>query len=81
MRDCAAAAATFAVVDNVWLGIVARRPQKVTGFAERGASSMRAYINHGLIGATVFLTPVLAAFGALLSRAGGLTTRHQLGRP
>jgi hypothetical protein len=70
-----ASVATFAVVDNVWLDIVSRQPQKVTGFAASHASSMRAYINEGLIGAALFLTVVLAVFGGLLGRAGGLTHR------
>ena len=33
--------ATFAVVDNVWLDIVARQRPKVEGFAQSNAASMR----------------------------------------
>ncbi|HTJ39484.1 MAG TPA: hypothetical protein VL738_40165 [Dactylosporangium sp.] len=74
----AATVATFAVVDNVWLDIVSRQQAKIDGFAHSGASSMRAYINQGLIGAALFLTAVLAGFGALLSRAGGLSHTRRL---
>lgn len=42
---------TFAVVDNVWLDIVAQQPTKIDGFARSGAGSMREFINDGLIGA------------------------------
>jgi hypothetical protein len=62
---------TFFLVDNVWLDIVARQQAKIDGLAQSGGGSMRAYINHGLIGAAVFLTLVLAAFGTALSWIGG----------
>ncbi len=68
--------ATFAIVDNVWLDVVARQQTKIDGFAHSGAASMRAYINNGLIGAAVFLTVALGAFGAALSLAGGLVGRE-----
>jgi len=64
-------AATFFFVDNVWLDIVARQPQKIAGLAESGGGSMRAYINKGLIGPTIFFPLVLAAFGAMFALAGG----------
>lgn len=68
--------ASFAVVDNVWLDVVARQQPKIDGFAQSGATSMRAYLNHGLIGAAVFLSVALGVFGAALSLAGGLTVRR-----
>ena len=52
---------TFAVVDNVWLGIVSQQQTKIDGFASSGAASMREYLNHSLIGPAVFFR-----------RAGGL---------
>jgi hypothetical protein len=70
--------ATFAVVDNVWLDIVARQPAKIDGFAHSGAGSMREYISHGLIGTAVFLTAGLAAVGMALSLAGGVIGRNPL---
>jgi hypothetical protein len=62
--------ATFAVVDNVWLDVVAQQQTKIDGLAHSGAASMREYINDGLIGPAVFLTLALGAFGAVLSLAG-----------
>jgi hypothetical protein len=70
--------ATFAVVDNVWLDIVAQQQPKVDGFAHSGAGSMREYVNHGLVGAAVFLTVGLGVAGAVLGRAGGLVSRGRL---
>ena len=63
--------ATFAVVDNVWLDVVARQQTKIDGFAGSGAGSMREYINDGLVGAAVVLTVALGVFGAALSLVGG----------
>jgi hypothetical protein len=67
--------ATFAIVDNVWLDIVAQQQAKIDGFAHSGAGSMRAYINHGLIGTAVVLTAGLGALGVALSLAGGVIGR------
>jgi hypothetical protein len=64
--------ATFAVVDNVWIDVVAQQQSKIDGFAHSGAGSMREFINHGLIGAAVFLTVGLGVLGAALGWAGGL---------
>jgi uncharacterized membrane protein YeiB len=68
--------ATFTLVDNVWLDIVAQQQAKIDGFAHSGAASMREYINDGLIGAAVFLTVALGVFGAVLSLVGGLVGRE-----
>jgi hypothetical protein len=69
---------TFAVVDNLWLDVVAQQQSKIDGFAHSGAGSMREFINHGLIGVAVFLTVGLGALGAALSWAGGLVGREPL---
>ena len=65
--------ASFAIVDNVWLDIVAQQQTKIDGFAHSDATSMRNFINEGLIGVTVFLTIGFGAIGAVLGLAGGLT--------
>ncbi|GAB1692869.1 hypothetical protein [Krasilnikovia sp. M28-CT-15] len=70
--------ATFAVVDNVWLDIVAQQQPKIEGFAHSSATSMRAFINHGLIGVAVVLTAGLGLLGAALSWAGGIVGREPL---
>jgi hypothetical protein len=64
--------ATFAVVDNVWLDIVARQQPKIDGFAHSHAASMRDYINSGLAGTAVGLPIMLGIIGAVLGLAGGL---------
>jgi hypothetical protein len=71
-------AAAFAIVDNVWLDIVAQQQTKIEGFAHSDAASMREFINHGLIGTAVFLTAGLGILGAALSRAGGLVGRNPM---
>jgi hypothetical protein len=61
-----------AVVDNIWLGTVSRQPQKIDGLAHSGAASMRAYINHGLIGPAIFAVIALGIIGAIMGAAGGM---------
>jgi hypothetical protein len=68
-------AVTFAVVDNIWLDIVAQQQTKIDGFAHSGAASMREFINDGLIGVAVVLPIALGVFGALFGLAGGLAGR------
>lgn len=70
--------ATFAVVDNVWLDVVAQQQSKIDGFAHSGAGTMREFINHGLIGPAIFLTGALGVLGAALSWAGGLVGHEPL---
>lgn len=70
---------TFAVIDNVWLGIVSRQPQKIEGFAHSGAASMRAYVNHGLIGPAVFAVIFFGIAGAVLGAFGGMVGERSSG--
>ena len=74
-------AATFAVVDNVWLDVVAQQQTRIDGFAHSGAGSMREFVNLGLIGVAVFLTLGLGVLGAALSWAGGLVGREPIQPP
>lgn len=69
---------TFAVVDNVWLGIVSQQQTKIDGFASSGAASMREHLNHSLIGPAVFFTVGLGVLGAALGGLGGFTERARL---
>jgi len=66
---------TFAVVDNVFLDVVSQQQAKITAFAASGETSMRTFINNGLIGGAVFLTLVFAVMGAGLSFAGNWAQR------
>lgn len=70
--------AMFALVDNVWTDVVARQQTKIDGFARSGATSMRAYLNHSLIGPALFFTAGLGAIGAILGGLGGLAGRPGL---
>jgi hypothetical protein len=63
---------SFAVVDNIWLGTVSRQPQKIDGFAHSGATSMRAYINHDLIGPAIFAVVAFGIVGAIMGAIGGM---------
>ncbi|HEY1485257.1 MAG TPA: hypothetical protein VGF84_04070 [Micromonosporaceae bacterium] len=63
---------SFAIVDNIWLGTVSRQPQKIDGFAHSGAASMRAYINHDLIGPALFAVIALGIIGAIMGAVGGM---------
>ena len=63
---------TFLVVDNVWHDVVAQQQTKIDGFARSGATSMRSYINKGLLGPAVFFAAFFGIVGLGLSLAGGL---------
>ncbi|WP_027345669.1 hypothetical protein [Hamadaea tsunoensis] len=62
---------TFLAVDNIWLDIVSRQPQKIQALADSGGGSMRASINRGLLGALVGMPILLGAFGTVFSVIGG----------
>ncbi|HXO19150.1 MAG TPA: hypothetical protein VOA87_04410 [Thermoanaerobaculia bacterium] len=66
---------TFALVDNLFLDLVSRQPEKLWGFQHSEYHSMRAYINHGLLRGLFFALPVMAAVGAALGGLGGLAAR------
>jgi hypothetical protein len=63
--------ATFAVVDNVFLRIVSQQQAKIEGLRESGMTSMRGFINTGLVPAGIFMTLEFAVFGILLAAVGG----------
>ena len=66
---------TYAVVDNVFLGVVSRQSAKIDGLAASGMDSMRMYINTSLLLGFCVLSGFLAIAGAGLAVAGGLTSR------
>jgi hypothetical protein len=74
-------AATFAVVDNVWLDVVAQQQSKINGFAHSDAGSMQGYIDEGLIGVPLFPSLGVGVLGAALSWADGLADRQPLPPP
>ncbi|GIG56144.1 hypothetical protein Lfu02_05160 [Longispora fulva] len=66
---------TFAFVDNVFLDTVSRQQAKIDGFAHSDASSMRTYINLGLLQAAAFLTCFFSIAGAVLASGGAALSR------
>ncbi len=64
---------TFVAVDNVFLGIVSRQPEKIWLFEHSGHATMRAYVNAARALLTVL--PVLTACGAVLGAVGSLLGR------
>jgi hypothetical protein len=66
-------AGTFFAIDNIFLSIVSQQQTKIDGLAQSGMGSMRAYLNHDLIGPLVFWTVGFAVLGAVLAVAGGAT--------
>jgi uncharacterized membrane protein len=71
--------ATFALVDNLFLQIVSQQQAKVEGLRESGMTSMRAYINSGLVPAGVVMTLEFAVLGIVLAAAAGAV--YDLRRP
>ncbi len=67
---------TFFAVDNVFLDTVSQQQTKIDGLARSGMSSMREYINRGLLGALPFLTVFFGFAGAVLSAAGATAARR-----
>ncbi|HVT15983.1 MAG TPA: permease prefix domain 2-containing transporter [Thermoanaerobaculia bacterium] len=66
---------TFAVVDNVFLDIVSRQPEKIFGLQHSGYRSMRAYINVGVLRGFLLALPILTLAGALCGAIGGVFAR------
>ena len=78
----------FAVVDNLFLDVVSRQPDKIAAFHNSGYHSMRESINAGLLTGAIFGIPFVTllgagagALGALISRAVGGRGRQSLQRP
>jgi hypothetical protein len=66
-------AGTWFAIDNIFLSIISKQQTKIDGLAQSGMSSMRADLNHNLIGPLVFWTVGFAVLGAVLAIAGGAT--------
>jgi hypothetical protein len=65
----------FVLIDNVFLDIVSRQPEKIWGFQQSQYPSMRSYLNHTFVRSFFIVLPVLTAAGALFGAAGGLAGR------
>jgi hypothetical protein len=65
----------FAVIDNAFLDIVSRQPEKIWGFQQSHYPSMRSYLNHTFVRSLFTVLPVLTAAGALIGAVGGAAAR------
>jgi hypothetical protein len=63
---------TFVAIDNLFLDVVMRQPDKVSGFAHSGLTSQRDYVNRGNLLGFVTVMPTMTAIGALCGTIGGL---------
>lgn len=68
--------ATFAVIDNAFLSIVSHQQGKIDGFRDSGMTSMRAYINGGLVATAPGVAIILTAAGAVLAPIGAALARE-----
>jgi hypothetical protein len=66
---------TFVVIDNVFLDIVSRQPEKIWGLRQSHAPDMRSYINHTFVKSFLLVLPVLTVAGALFGALGGAAAR------
>lgn len=69
------AMATFFAVDNLFIEIVSRQPEKALGFATSDYRSMRDYINAGLLRGLAVGVPAAALVGAMLGALGARLRR------
>jgi hypothetical protein len=65
----------FVAIDNLFLDIVSRQPEKIWGFQHSHAPSMRAYVNQGLVRGFCFVLPIQTAIGGLFGLLGGAAGR------
>jgi len=68
---------TFAIVDNIFLDVVSQQIDKVNAFhAQTTYTSMRDFINDGLLRGTVIVLPVVAVVGGFLGALASLVRRR-----
>jgi|HubBroStandDraft_3_1064219.scaffolds.fasta_scaffold23222_4 hypothetical protein len=65
----------FFVIDNVFLDLVSRQPEKIWQLQHSHFHSMRAILNAAHARAVVFVLPLLTLAGAVCGAAGGLAGR------
>jgi hypothetical protein len=71
---------TFVVIDNLFLDVVMRQPDKATAFRLSGMTSQRDFVNAGNLRAFLLVPPVFAAMGASCGALGGVVRRQLGGR-
>jgi hypothetical protein len=65
----------FVAIDNLFLDVVSRQPEKIWGFQHSHEPSMRAYVNHGLLRGFCTVLPIQTAIGGLFGLLGGAAGR------
>ena len=73
---------TFILIDNLFLDVVSRQPDKLWGFQHQQTyQTMRAYVNAGNLRALMVALPVVTLFGAVCGAVGGRVwkARHAAG--
>ncbi len=70
--------AVFALMNNIFLETVSQQVDKIRGFQLHHSqySSMRAYINWGMLGGAVFGLPVFGLIGAACGGLGGILAKN-----
>ena len=71
--------ATFAIVDNVYLDVVSRQPDKIAAFHASGYRTIRESINAGLVTGALYGIPFATAIGAVAGIVGALLGRFLRG--
>ena len=66
---------TFVLMDNLFLGIVARQPAKVLLFRHSNFTNIRAYINFQHARALIVVLPACTVLGGLCGAAGGTVSK------
>ena len=67
--------AAFGLVDNLFLDVVSRQPDKIAAFHNGGYHSMRESINAGLLTGAIYGIPFVTVVGAGAGTVGALLSR------
>ena len=68
--------ATYFIIDNLFLDIVSKQPEKIAYFQSGGFKSMRDSINFGLLKGLVFGSLIGTVFGAIFGTFGAVVRKH-----
>jgi hypothetical protein len=72
---------TFVVIDNLFLDVVMRQPDKLHAFQSSGLTDPRAFVNRGLVLGLVIALPVISIIGAGCGTLGGALAERLRLRP
>ena len=68
---------TFFVIDNLFLDIVSKQPDKIWAFNHQTTyTDMRDFINYGLLKGLIFVLPVITLLGAVFGTIGAAIARR-----